>query len=176
MSNVLLGVIGVILFIGLALAGALFLGDRFKDTRNTSVAAASVAAVSQVSNAVNMYNAIEPEIARAGIEPSLLLSRQYLKAVPSNPTGLTPIRVLSKLGEATGLYGRLVVMQLDASAEETCAAIIRQTRNGRDIIGQDLMVEAATGAEIPTGPAGCFKASADFGALAGGQFYAYAWL
>jgi len=36
MSNVLIGIIGVILFIGLALAGALFLGPRFQESTNNS--------------------------------------------------------------------------------------------------------------------------------------------
>ena len=56
MSNVLIGIIGVILFIGLALAGALFLGPRFQQSTNNSKASASVQAVSQVGNAANMAN------------------------------------------------------------------------------------------------------------------------
>ena len=42
MSNVLIGIIGVILFIGLALAGALFLGPRFQAATISSKASATV--------------------------------------------------------------------------------------------------------------------------------------
>lgn len=55
MSNVLIGIIGVILFIGLALAGALFLGPRFQDSTNNSKAAAVVQTMTQLANASNMY-------------------------------------------------------------------------------------------------------------------------
>ena len=45
MSNVLIGIIGVILLIGLVLAGALFLGARFQAAADNSRASASVQAV-----------------------------------------------------------------------------------------------------------------------------------
>ena len=59
MSNVLIGIIGVILFIGLALAGALFLGPRFQESTNNSRASAAVQAVAQVASAANMYRVQE---------------------------------------------------------------------------------------------------------------------
>jgi len=55
MSNVLIGIIGVILFIGLALAGALFLGPRFQESKTNSIASAQVSSMKQLSDAVNMY-------------------------------------------------------------------------------------------------------------------------
>src|SRR3546814_10920461 len=63
MSNVLIGIIGVILFIGLALAGALFLGPRFQESTNNSRASASVQAVSQIASAANMFEVQEGRIA-----------------------------------------------------------------------------------------------------------------
>jgi hypothetical protein len=55
MSNVLIGIIGVILFIGLALAGALFLGDRFSNTKTQSEAARYMSEGSQISKAYEMF-------------------------------------------------------------------------------------------------------------------------
>jgi hypothetical protein len=55
MSNVLIGIIGVILFIGLALAGALILGDDFKNASNASKAATAIANLDQVTQAAAMY-------------------------------------------------------------------------------------------------------------------------
>jgi hypothetical protein len=53
-SNVLIGIIGVILFIGLALAGALILGDDFKSSQADSVAARYGTALSQMEAATAM--------------------------------------------------------------------------------------------------------------------------
>jgi hypothetical protein len=55
MSNVLIGIIGVILFIGLALAGALILGDDFKTSKSTTEAAAIMQQMAQVSAGYDMY-------------------------------------------------------------------------------------------------------------------------
>jgi hypothetical protein len=54
-SNVLIGIIGVILFIGLALAGALILGDDFRTSRTTAEAATIQQQMTQVSAAYEMY-------------------------------------------------------------------------------------------------------------------------
>ncbi len=56
MSNVLIGIIGVILFIGLALAGALILGDDFRSASSSSKAAASIAQGRQIVNALSMHD------------------------------------------------------------------------------------------------------------------------
>ena len=55
MSNVLIGIIGVILFIGLALAGALILGDDFRSASNSTKASIAVANLNQVAQAATMY-------------------------------------------------------------------------------------------------------------------------
>lgn len=85
MSSVLMGIIGVVLFIGLALAGALFLGDAFR-TSNASVTAATIASqLKQISDAVDMYKL---ETGRAHVpatEVDFLVPR-FLKSVPVNPS------------------------------------------------------------------------------------------
>lgn len=55
MSSVLIGIIGVILFIGLALAGALFLGPRFQESTNNSKASAAIQTASQTVSAYNLF-------------------------------------------------------------------------------------------------------------------------
>ena len=54
MSNVLIGIIGVILFIGLALAGALFLGPRFQESTQYSQAASVMSSLRQASDAAEL--------------------------------------------------------------------------------------------------------------------------
>jgi hypothetical protein len=82
MSNVLIGIIGVILFIGLALAGALFLGPRFQEARISARAAAEMQAVSQMANAVALFRVQEGEEYDRSKMSRLYPS--YLKATPAN--------------------------------------------------------------------------------------------
>lgn len=91
MSNVLIGIIGVILFIGLALAGALFLGDRFLGTKTDSEAARFIAEGAQIANAYELFGIQEgryPDAMGDGTtSPSdakieQLVSSGYLKDIP----------------------------------------------------------------------------------------------
>ncbi len=88
MSNVLIGIIGVILFIGLALAGALFLGPRFQESTNTSKAAAVVQNMQQIASAVNLYQLQEGKPVLAGEyngSTSTIVSGGYIKTYLRNP-------------------------------------------------------------------------------------------
>ena len=133
MSNVLIGIIGVILFIGLALAGALFLGPRFQESTNNSRASAAVQAVSQVSNAANMYKVQEGKDV-AGTDPAQLQSDSYLKSVPANPTGsgdaaaVAAGTYLVKMQDvpAAGVT-RYVTMKLNTNATAVCDAVNKQS-------------------------------------------------
>ncbi|RYY05529.1 MAG: hypothetical protein EON55_26210, partial [Alphaproteobacteria bacterium] len=85
MSNVLIGIIGVILFIGLALAGALFLGPRFQEATLNSRASAIMTGVKQIADAVEMRRVNEgSRLVKSG-QPTFLVSQGYLKSVPRNP-------------------------------------------------------------------------------------------
>jgi type II secretory pathway pseudopilin PulG len=141
MSNVLIGIIGVILFIGLALAGALFLGPRFQESSSNAEAAASIAAIQQVMSAVELMRT-------EGGKAVLLTGRQdilpagYLKNTVPNPTrnGVkNPDSYLYSIhfnndvlndGAAEGptVVARYVMMMIgsDSTAKATCEAIGRQ--------------------------------------------------
>ena len=84
MSNVLIGIIGVILFIGLALAGALFLGPRFQQTSADAKAAAVMTSIKQVADATEMWKVQEGRTYAPSTDSSFL-SPGYLKARVSNP-------------------------------------------------------------------------------------------
>ncbi len=126
MSNVLIGIIGVILFIGLALAGALFLGPRFQESTNNSKASAAVQAVSQVAHAVNMYQAQEGALPA---DVTALTGAKYLKSVPSNPTSSV---------DAPYLNSGYVIMPLSTNAEAVCSSVVRQTTSLTVIPDNDL--------------------------------------
>lgn len=174
MSNVLVGIIGIILFIGLALAGAMFLGPRFKESRNTALASATVQTVSQVSNAANMYAVENQQHIAAGSDPDILRIGGYLRSVPPNPTGVENLRLLSVDATLTGVGAYAIVrLNPDSAASQICAAIVRQTANGNDTIGIDGVPEVSGPAQIPYGPSGCFKAVAGFGNIAADNYYAF---
>jgi len=86
MSNVLIGIIGVILFIGLALAGALFLGPRFQDATINSRAASEMQHVAQYANAIAMFQLQEGE--KYSDSKKARLIPAYLKEEPITPGGI----------------------------------------------------------------------------------------
>lgn len=82
MSNVLIGIIGVILFIGLALAGALFLGPRFQEASNASKASAYVSEGRQIASAMQMYRVQEGVDVPINLPIGSLVGT-YLKSAPA---------------------------------------------------------------------------------------------
>jgi len=175
MSNVLIGIIGVILFIGLALAGALFLGPRFQESTNNSKASAAVQAVSQVSSAANMANVQNGTATQSGAADGLATAG-FLKSVPSNPTtgGTAPVLVTTA-GLATG-DANYAVMPLGTNAGAICAAIAKQSGMGAAFVttstaGVDTVVPVAA---IPANPSGCFTPTANIGTVLKDSYYAFA--
>ncbi|RYY06506.1 MAG: hypothetical protein EON55_23175 [Alphaproteobacteria bacterium] len=99
MSNVLIGIIGVILFIGLALAGALFLGPRFSSTSNDAEAARYISEGSQISRAFELYGLNEGKFPDGVGETdtdqnkrilSQMVKKGYLKSVPQGSKNGNP--------------------------------------------------------------------------------------
>lgn len=85
MANVLMGLIGVILFIGLALAGASFLGDQFKTVAGRSNATVIIAQLQQMTQAVEMYR-IKTGIQTVNCQTVDFLVPRFLKVIPVSPT------------------------------------------------------------------------------------------
>jgi len=127
MSNVLIGIIGVILFIGLALAGALFLGPRFQEATLNSRGSAAVQAVHQIANAANMYQVNEGTTLGTN-QISLLQSKGYLKSIPT--FGDAPLYMLASDGCAGCIdpksIGVVYVLPNDVPSRKLCGAIMRQ--------------------------------------------------
>ncbi len=137
MSNVLIGIIGVILFIGLALAGALFLGPRFQESLSTSKESAVVASMQQIGNAANLYQLQNGRAILPGTPlVSVLVADGSLKSAPTNPyaaTGAAADTVFiggDERGNTNGAL-RMVYSSLGSSkqARDSCFAIERQFGN-----------------------------------------------
>jgi hypothetical protein len=134
MSNVLIGIIGVILFIGLALAGALFLGPRFQESTNNSKASAAIQAVAQVAHAANMSEVNEGRPLNANETISAnLVNKHYLKSMPANPTaapgsGMPFFVDVNAVGNGSGKVAAVIMRLADAdTAKAICEAARRQT-------------------------------------------------
>jgi hypothetical protein len=165
MSNVLIGIIGVILFIGLAIAGALYLGDEFMSASSDSKAAATVAQIAQVSAAIQMYEMKTGSNFAAGTSLGTLVPR-FLKSVPINPTtGPIPDTYTAQVVNSGGRTS-IILMELGTKAASVCSAIASQN-------GMSAVPIANNVASIPTNSGGCFKTSAVVGSTRASTYYAY---
>ena len=133
MSNVLIGVIGVILFIGLALAGALFLGGRFSQSQTESEAARLVTEGSQISSAYDLYSVNEgryPDGAGSGAAtPSdakldELVAKGYLKDKPAGGKPTSGYQNTWYIDETKG--AALTLIGDDSRSADVCKAARRQ--------------------------------------------------
>ena len=128
MSNVLIGIIGVILFIGLALAGALFLGPRFQESTHNSKAAAVSAGLQQVAQAAQMYRVQEGvSVTSTGSTATTALAPDYLKSAPRNPMTNGSYQMVDANGYNNATPAQFVYTNLggDDTAKAVCRAIER---------------------------------------------------
>ncbi len=156
MSNVLIGIIGVILFIGLALAGALFLGPRFQEAQNSSKASAAVQNLSQVASAVQLWQLDKGQKFPSGTAETLVTSG-FLKSVPTNsiPSGGF-FDTRSKEGTYVGdAYVVIAGLTPNEQTLKICAEINRQTTGSATI----------PTTEGPTTTSGCFYNGGTWGGL-----------
>lgn len=166
MVNVLIGIVGVILFIALALIGASFLGPKFTEAMVNSKAMAVSQLTSQVTMALTMFRGDEqvPVVAKTNLVT--LVPKGYLKDVPLNPfigEGGYPFRALySGAVESPYHYADVVFVSLGSGSENmlVCEAINRQAPGGSRDIPQ-MPVEAGTDiTEMLTSTTGCFQVHA----------------
>lgn len=87
MSNVLIGIIGVILFIGLALAGALFLGEDFQNASSSAQGAALMSQIKQAADAAEMRR-LKLGVSTTPSTSTEFLVPRFLKVPARNPTPL----------------------------------------------------------------------------------------
>lgn len=171
MSNVLIGIIGVILFIGLALAGALFLGPRFQESTIQSKAAASVQALTQMANAANMYRLQEGKPFQSGyVEP--LVDSGYMKAIPKNPADPNDgFDARTESGEVFAGDAKVIGMGVGDGevGRRICTSINRQTAPNIQTGDTPPLIDA-----YPNNTIGCFRIANGLGTLPKTFYIAYA--
>jgi hypothetical protein len=142
MSNVLIGIIGVILFIGLALAGALILGDDFKSANRESKVATLVSRMQQISQGLEMYQLKTgaPFPNYVGINDDPRLIPRFLKSGYVEPEGSG--------GPIIYLFGGARYLVLGALTDTMCKGIQMQ------ITGAEAY-PAVDGSALLSGNVGC---------------------
>lgn len=168
MSSVLIGIIGITLFVGLALAGALFLGPRFQDAQDNASASAFVAGVSDVASAANSFQIANsytrgPAMSR----PADLMAGGFLKSLPSDPLSRSgyQIEIVDAAGideasaaDANAWTPRFVIWSL-GSSKDICSLIERKLGN---IQAQAEVSDVSKSiSSFATKSAGCFRSTGD---------------
>jgi hypothetical protein len=137
MSNVLIGIIGVILFIGLALAGALFLGPRFQESTNNSRASAIIQRISQTANAANMFEVQEgSRIAGDAAGITTLVTKGYMKSPPPTDQTVNRIIPINASGGVTGDPAFIIADLTGTNAKAVCEAIETQSGGTAANVGE----------------------------------------
>lgn len=170
MSNVLIGIIGVILFIGLAIAGALFLGPRFQESSYNAEAARVINSVRQVSSAAAMYQTDMSGPIPIGTDLSALTSKGYLRTVPGNPYDTSwTVEALDNGFARDG--GANVFAWSIGNRSGVCEAIQRQTAQTQAGFAFDDTVHPLSDM-LKAG--GCFKVAQSIGGAPANSYVAFA--
>ena len=134
-ANVLTGIMGAAMTMGLALAGGSHLAPRFAEAEQTAKAAMVITAVRQTGHAVTMASALDGGV-KTGLEGTRsLISSGWLLSAPTNPTSDQPAAspVLSIGRDGT----RFVTMPLIADDGTLCRAVAQQSGAPGTVHGVD---------------------------------------
>lgn len=124
-ANVLMGIMGGAMSIGLTLAGGSHLAPRFAEAERTAKAAMVITAVKQTGHAVSMASALDGGVGTGLAGTRSLISSGWLVAAPTNPTSDQPAGspVLTIAADGT----RYVRMPLIADDGTLCEAVAKQS-------------------------------------------------
>lgn len=176
MSNVLIGIVSVIIFIGLSLAGAIFFGDQVKKLTNDSRATAVIQVASQMANAINLHNVQEGESYPTPLiyNTQMLVDNNYLKILPVSPVkGGSVMFTIAEMGlsaefgtvNSVAKPAILVLAPLGVDNFEICEAAARQSN------GTVVEVTDAASLQLATiHGTGCFNVTTTFGGTPAGVY------
>jgi hypothetical protein len=162
MSNVLIGIVGVILFIAMALAGAVFFGPLMTGSVDEGRASGTSQVLSATAIAVTQRNRDLETRTPSG--SSVVLAPDYLDKTPQNPVN----------GEAVYL--------LDANAGGTGPAAFVATKMPSDRVRMCEYLSRAGGGSVPVSTAntipiqrmGCIRMGATVGPYVAGDYVGFA--
>ncbi|QAY80143.1 hypothetical protein [Sphingosinicella sp. BN140058] len=126
MSNVIIGIIGAMMVIGLALASATYFGPRVTQTHNQGDAQLAIEAVSSAANAIRVRDLEKSSVFQSGTDLSSL-NPDYLPEAPRNPFGGPAPMALNATGDTTGVAHFVALKLAGLRASKICDEISRQT-------------------------------------------------
>lgn len=127
-ANVLTGIMGATMTIGLAAAGGSQMAPRYEEAKVTSRAAMAISAVRQTGQAVVMARAVDGSVPNGLEGVKSLVSSGWLNAVPENPTDDQPSGAPVPISHEGSSW---VEMRL-AGNVGVCDEIARQSGMGRE--------------------------------------------
>ena len=181
MANVLMGIVGVVLFIGMALAGASFFGPVMGDAVLEGRANGLIQVLSTTAGAVSVRNR-ELETTTTGSINSNILFPDYVDDVPSNPVNGWAVMLLTVNGMADTGLARIVGSKLGEADVAMCsyidklgggAGIAINPATGQATNPLAGVVAAAGVVTMPSQPMGCARIVADVGPFSSGDLFAY---
>jgi len=178
MSNVIIGIIGVILFIGLAFAGAAIMGPILNEAGGEKNAAAILNSLSQTAGATRIYRMKTGRY----VTPALnavddLVSTGVLNSRPTNPFVMAqhPV-IINSTGNLNGIPG-YAVMWLGQSEQAMNACIEIERQNNRNDRLDPAVMSQPVGFMSRATPssAGCHRNTGAFGGAGGGpnEYFAF---
>lgn len=131
MSNVLIGIVGVILFIGLAIAGATFFGPITSDSISQAKANTVILALGSTVSAVSARNR-ELEVSTQAMASTASLVPDYLDEVSKSPVGGSSVMLTSSTGSTSLGSARFAVTSLGLGKEgfDVCRFVNLASGNG----------------------------------------------
>lgn len=162
MSNVLVGIVGIILFIGLALASATFFGPVVTESIDEAKAGGVVRILTATSSAVVIRNR-EMEMISQGSNDSSVLVPNYLDDLPVNPISQAPVMMVNASLQPTS-DARFVASRMGPDGEAACAYL-------NYVGGGSRSVPSYTG--TPTRRLGCARMVSANGIFSAGEMVAF---
>lgn len=159
MSNVLIAIVGLILFVGLAIAGTMYLGDAWEQTRRESEAVQVLEQMNQVMSAVSLFQTERRVELFGGSDiRSILVANGYLKIYPISPIMSDDyIFQSSENVDSNSVIGDVVIAPLGDNLF-ACQVINARGRISND--RNDSLPEVSSATDIRAGltqQTGCFR-------------------
>lgn len=167
MSNVLLGIVGVILFIGLALAGASYFGVLASTSVMEAKAQAPLQALGTVAKAVAVRDRELEAITPSAADASVLVP-DYLDELPRNPLNGSSVMLLSRSGTVTGAAA-IVAAYVSPGDADMCAYM-------NQVGGSHNASIPNFSGQFPAHQSGCVKMPSGSGIGDDAGYVAYAWV
>jgi hypothetical protein len=176
-SSVLIGIIGVALFIGIAVGGAVFLGPQFERSQDSAVSERVVANLSEIATGIN--NARLSANITGGqtlATPFNLMQSGFLTQVPEVPAGRGFVILdasgvdASHASDPNAWSPRYVALSV-VDDQGLCTMIERKAQNLPS--GSQVPTGTSSFSSLPNRPAGCFRDGVAMQNIAAGDYVAY---